>query len=94
MPATLGLLAIDSQLTAMISFTFAAGKQDDATVDTFRGMVQLRSEGRRLANRMARMLGMRGVRADVFSPGTPITDDDPWKDPFVYSNIEHWRQGP
>lgn len=78
----------------MISFTFAAGKQDDATVDTFRGMVQLRSEGRRLANRMARMLGMRGVRADVFSPGTPITDDDPWKDPFVYSNIEHWRQGP
>jgi len=78
----------------MWQFTFAAGKQDDATVDTFRGMVQLRIEGRRLANALARMLGMRGVRADVFSQGTPILDDDPFGEPFAYSNAEHWRQGP
>jgi hypothetical protein len=86
MPATLGLVMIDAQLSAMWGFTFAAGKQDDATVDTYRGMVQLCREGRRLANRLARMLGMKGVRADMFSPGTPVVDNDP----FMYSDLESW----
>jgi hypothetical protein len=90
-PATLGLLAVDAQLSQMWQFSFAL-KADggDAEIDTFRASVQLRGEGRRLANRLAKMLGMRGVRADVFSPGTPVLDDDP----FTNSNLEHWRGGP
>lgn len=94
-PALRGLLQIESNIARLDSFLGALSVDEDATrVDTFRETVRLRIEGRRLANQLARMLGMRGVRADVFSPGTPITDDDPWGDPFVYSNMEHWRGGP
>lgn len=87
-PATQGLLALEAQLQVMWPFTFAAGKQDEASVDTYRGMLQLRSEGRRLCHSLAKMLGMKGVRADIFSPGTPVLDDDP----FSYSDLEHWMR--
>jgi hypothetical protein len=87
------MLQIEAQLAQMLSFTYA--NTDGRTkIDTFRGMVQLRSEGRRLANAVARMLGMRGVRCDMFAPGTPIADDDPWRDPFVSPTFSEWRKGP
>lgn len=88
-PASLGLLTIEQQLSVMWSFSFA-NKADEAVVDTYRGMVQLRQEGRRLCNAMARMLGMRGVRCDVFSAGNAVVDDDP----FSYSDMSHWTRGP
>jgi hypothetical protein len=90
MPASIGLLAIEAQCSSMWGFTFAAEADGEAKIDTYRGMIQLRAEGRRLCHALARMLGMKGVRADVFSPGTPIKDDDP----FSYSDLEHWRRGP
>lgn len=89
LPATVGLVAIEAQLSSMWGFTFAS-TADEAKVDTYRGMIQLRSEGRRLAHSLARMLGMRGVRADVFSPGQAVIDDNP----FSYDNLQHWRGGP
>jgi hypothetical protein len=88
-PAVPGLLALEQQCSAMWGFTFAA-KADEATVDTFRGVVQLRIEGGRLCHALARMLGMKGVRANVFAPGPTIMDDNP----FAYDNPEHWRGGP
>jgi len=87
-PATLGLLAIDQQLSTMWSFAFAM-KADEADVDTYRAMVQLRAEGRRLAHALATALGMKGVRRDAFSPGNPVLNDDPFR--FDLS-AENWRQ--
>ena len=48
----------------------------------------LRKEGRRLCHGLARMLGMKGVRADVFSSAPVILDDDP----FAYDNLQHWKR--
>lgn len=97
-PSTVGLLAIETQLSQLWTIAFVTKADNEADVDPFRAMVHLRAEGRRLANSLARMLGMRGVRADVFSPGTPIKDDDPWtstqEGPFVYGDYQAWRRGP
>lgn len=89
-PTVGGLLGIEQNLQAMWGFTFAAGKLDDSTIDTARGAAQLRKEGRRLCHALARILGMRGVRADIFSASPVISDEDP----FAYSDMEHWRSGP
>lgn len=86
-PAAPGLLEIEQKSSAMWGITFAS-KADEATIDTYRGMIQLRSEGRRLCHALAKMLGMKGVRADVFSPGTPVLNDDP----FSFSDLQHWMR--
>ena len=53
--------------------------------------MRLRGEGRRLCLQLARMLGMKGVSADMFSAAPVIEDDDP----FMYADqLEHWRLGP
>ncbi len=52
-----------------------AGTVDEIGVDFARGLATLRFEGRRLCNSLARMLGMRGVRADIFS-AAPVIDDE------------------
>lgn len=85
-PATQGLIEIEKQLQATWGFAFAAGKQSTATVDPVRGVSLLRSEGRRLAASIARMLGLNSVRADMFSPGQPIVADDP----FTASSKQDW----
>jgi hypothetical protein len=77
-PALPGLLTIEQQLAGMWGFTFAAGKQDDATVDTYRAMIQLRSEGRRMVRALARHLGMKGPRIDMFAGGAGIGDGEPF----------------
>ena len=88
-PALQGLLGIESLLQTpwQISYVLSA---DEAKIDPARGVLLLKMEGRRLCHAMARMLGMKGVRADVFSSSPVILDDDP----FAYSDLEHWRRGP
>lgn len=51
---------------------------DEARIDPARGAALLRSEGRRLVHGIARMLGMRGPRADIFSAGRVYTDENPF----------------
>jgi hypothetical protein len=87
-PSQPGLLNIETQLTTMWPFTFAT-KADEADVDTYRGMVQLRAEGRRMCHALAVALGMKGVRRDAFGPGTPVLNDDPFR--FDLS-LENWRR--
>jgi hypothetical protein len=88
-PAQQGLLSLEAKLQTMWDFTFALkADSGEAQIDTARGMMQLRQEGRRLCHAMARMMGMRGVRVDVFSASPIIKDDDP----FGYAaDKEHWR---
>jgi len=88
-PAVDGLLAIEAGLTKQSTF-LGAGKVDEVTVDPARESARLRAEGRRLCHSLARMLGMKGVRADIFA-SSPVIEDD---DPFAYSDLEHWRGGP
>jgi hypothetical protein len=91
MPATIGLLAIEQKIANLwdIAFIMSADNRD-AVIDVPRAIALLRKEGRRLAHSLARMMGMRGVRADVFASSPIIVDDDP----FSYSDLEHWRRGP
>jgi hypothetical protein len=51
---------------------------DGAQLDTFKGMVQLRSEGRRLVNGICRAMGLKGPRSDAFAAATPNPDGDPF----------------
>lgn len=90
-PAVRGLLQIESAI-AQQDVLLGADSVDsgEAKVDPVRETKRLRSEGRRLAHQLAKMLGMKGVRADVFSSGEVIKDDDP----FSYSDLHHWRRGP
>lgn len=85
-------MTIDQSLSTLWPIAFAVqADSGEARIDTFRASVQLKMEGRRLALRLARMLGMRGVRCDVFGTGEVITDD-PWRDPFVYPTFTEWRR--
>jgi len=91
MPAQQGLLTLEAQIQVMWPITFVQSSDNkEAVLDVFRGIVLLRKEGRRLCHALARMLGMKGVRADVFSAAPVILDDDP----FAYDNLQHWRLGP
>ena len=86
--ATIGLLGIDQQLQQLWGFTFATtAGNGQARVDTWRGMVQLRAEGKRLAFTLARALGMRAVRADVFSAQGGMGDS---VEPFWGNDSQVW----
>lgn len=89
-PALPGLIAIEQSIATQSVFLGAGQADTDVTIDPARECARLRKEGRRLCHQLARMLGMKGVRADIFSSSPVITDDDP----FAYSNLEHWRGGP
>jgi hypothetical protein len=87
-PASRGLIQIEANI-ATLDIIMGASKVDsgEVEVDPVRETLRLRSEGRRLAHALARMLGMKGVRADMFSASPVILDDNP----FAYDNMEHWR---
>jgi hypothetical protein len=90
-PLLPGLITIESNIAQQSVFMGATSVDGgDAKVDPVRETMRLRAEGRRLAHQLARMLGMRGVRADMFSASPVIKDDDP----FAYSDLMHWRHGP
>lgn len=90
-PALRGLITIEQSIALQDTF-LGTQKADggEVQIDPARETMRLRSEGRRLAHQLARMLGMKGVRADMFSAAPVIIDDDP----FSYSDLEHWRGGP
>ena len=90
-PALRGLLAIEAAIATQDVF-LGASKADggEVEIDPAREVFRLRAEGRRLCHQLARMLGMKGVRADMFSAAPVILDDDP----FSYSDLGHWRGGP
>jgi len=90
-PATRGMVQIESNIATQDSF-LGTMKADggEVEIDPVRETKRLRSEGRRMAHALARMLGMRGVRADMFSASPVVTDDDP----FSYSDMQHWRGTP
>ena len=88
-PAVRGLIAIEASIAQQDTF-LGTSQADEVKVDPARERASLRKEGRRLAHALARMLGMKGVRADIFSASPVITDDDP----FAYSDEMHWRSGP
>jgi hypothetical protein len=89
-PAIRGLIQIEANIAQQDIFLGASEADKEIRVDPVREIKRLRSEGRRLAHALARMLGMRGVRADMFSASPVISDDDP----FSYSDLHHWRGGP
>jgi len=90
-PAIRGLIQIEANIATQDAF-LGATKVDsgEAEIDPVREIKRLRSEGRRMAHALARMLGMRGVRADLFSAAPIISDNDP----FAYSEMESWRGTP
>jgi hypothetical protein len=88
-PALPGLITIESNIATMTSL-LGTTHVDEVEVDGARETARLRQEGARLCHQLARMLGMKGVRANIFS-SAPVIDDD---DPFAYSDLEHWRSGP
>ena len=90
-PAARGLITIESTIAQQDVF-LGAMKADggEVEIDPVREVKRLRQEGRRLAHSLARMLGMKGVRADVFSSSPVILDSDP----FSFSDMESWRRGP
>jgi hypothetical protein len=91
MPAIRGLLQIEATITTQDAFLGTMSADGgEVKLDAYREMVRLRQEGRRLCHQLARMLGMKGVRADIFSSSPVILDDDP----FAYDNLQHWRGGP
>lgn len=85
-PAQRGLLQLEQSI-ANLDPLIGVLRAEEATLDTAREGIRLKMEGRRLCHAMARMLGMRGVRADVFSSAPVIIDADP----FTNSNLESWR---
>lgn len=90
-PAARGLITIESTIAQQDVF-LGAMKADggEVEIDPAREMKRLRMEGRRLCHALARMLGMKGVRADVFSSSPIILDSDP----FSFSDMQSWRRGP
>lgn len=74
---------VETSLRALWCYAEVAGKQEEATIDPFRGAIMLRAEGRRIVYAMARLLGMVGPIADVFSSGeiTPVGED-----PFTFGS--------
>lgn len=90
-PPMRGLLQIEANIANLDVFMGATSADSgEAEVDAARETARLRREGRRLCGQLARMLGMKGVRMDVFSAGEVVLDSDP----FAYNDIEHWRGGP
>lgn len=91
-PAIRGLLQIELAIAQQDVF-LGALKADggDAEIDPARERASLRKEGRRLCHALARILGLKGVRVDIFSSSEVINDAG---DPFAYSDLEHWRGGP
>lgn len=90
-PAQRGLLQVETSIATMDSLLGSLEVDGgEVKLDTARETARLRSVGRVLCHSLARMLGMKGVRADVFSSSPVINDTDP----FAYSNLEHWRGGP
>lgn len=90
-PALRGLLQIEAAIANLDTFMGASSVDGgDVVVDSARERASLGKQGRRLCGMLARMLGMKGVRMDVFSAGQVVLDSDP----FAYSDIEHWRGGP
>jgi hypothetical protein len=90
-PPLRGLIQIEASIALQDTF-LGTQKADggEIQIDPARETARLRKEGRRLCHQLARMLGMRGVRADVFAASPVIQDEDP----FAYENLEHWRTGP
>lgn len=90
-PAIRGLIQIEANITTMDVFLGTLSADGgEVKLDSFRETIRLRQEGRRLCHQLARMLGMKGVRADIFSSSPVVIDDDP----FAYDNLQHWRGGP
>jgi len=89
-PPTIGLLAIEQQIQALYSIAFIyKADQEDAVIDPGRGMAILRMEGRRLAKAMAKMLGMKRLRSNIFSAGN--SDDLPDNtEPFWGNESSQW----
>lgn len=90
-PALRGLITIENTIANQDVF-LGALKADggEVQIDPVREVGRLRQEGRRLCHQLARMLGMRGVRADIFASSPVIHDEDP----FAYEDLMHWRRGP
>lgn len=87
-PAVRGLITLESSIAQQDVFLGASSADGgEVAIDPYREMIRLRSEGRRLCHQLARMLGMKGVRADIFAAAPVIIDDDP----FSYDDFSHWR---
>ena len=87
-PSLRGLVQIEATIAQQDALLGASSVDGgEAKVDPVRETARLRMEGRRLCHQLARMLGMRGVRADMFSRSPVIKDDDP----FAYNVMQHWN---
>jgi hypothetical protein len=87
-PALRGLIQIEQAIATQDTFLGTSEADGgEVKIDPVREVARLRREGRRLCHQLARMLGMRGVRADIFASAPVIKDDDP----FAYDNLEHWH---
>jgi hypothetical protein len=97
-PARVGLLQIEQfidQQNVFLGASSADGKEVE--IDPVREVWRLRREGKRRCNELARMLGMRGVRADIFAVAPVIKDADPFgwavrDQPFHTEDWQHWRR--
>jgi len=86
-PAMRGLLQVEANIEFLDNIIGGLEADDgDIKLDTAREMIRLRMDGRRKVFALARVLGMRGARIDVFS-GVPIMGDD---DPFAYDDSPFW----
>src|SRR6185312_3737480 len=76
-PFLRGLIEIESNINRLDAFVGALKVDQDATsLDTVRETKRLRMSGRVMCHHLARMLGMKGVRADMFSASPVVKDDD------------------
>jgi hypothetical protein len=76
MPASFGLLQVDQQLSTLWAVALVrSADKGEQQLDVPRAMAMLRMEGRRLAFRLARALGLKSVRVDVFSSRSAMADD-------------------
>ncbi len=86
-PSMRGLLQIEQNIETLDAFMGALESDSgEAKLDSAREMLRLRAEGRRKVRHMARMLGMKGARIDVFAGDEAMGDDDP----FAYDNSPFW----
>ena len=84
-PGQRGLLTVEANI-AGLDVQRGALQASRVRIDSARETIRLRMEGRRLAHSLARMLGMKGVRADIFRSAPVIVNDDP----FAYDNRINW----
>jgi hypothetical protein len=89
-PGVRGLIQLEANIANQDVFLGSSEADGDIKIDPVREVRRLRSEGRVKSHALARMMGMRGVRADMFSASPVITDDDP----FSYGDMQHWRGWP